>query len=365
MTLGLYLARRFITSFLMVTGVFVGMLLLLDMVEQVRRLAGTAGGLRAAFELAALNVPENLYGILPLIMILSTLALFVAMARSSELVVARAAGISALRSALPPVLSAIVIGVLAVTVMNPIVAATSRHYEARMGQLTAGPESTLSISREGLWLRQGGTDGQTVIRATRASLDGTRLFNVTFLAFAPEGGTPIRRIEAAEAALTPGAWDLTSAKVWPLNAENPERAALLHDSYRLPTDLTEAQIRDSFGTPSAIPIWELPAFIARLEAAGFSARQHRVWLQMELALPLLMGAMVLVGAGFTMRPPRLGGTGAMVMMGLMAGLGLFFLRNFAQVLGENGQIPVILAAWSPPVAAILLALGLMLHLEDG
>jgi lipopolysaccharide export system permease protein len=44
---------------------------------------------------------------------------------------------------------------------------------------------------------------------------------------------------------------------------------------------------------------------------------------------------------------------------------VFFLRNFGQVLGENGQIPVILAAWSPPLAAVLLALGFLLHLEDG
>ena len=40
-------------------------------------------------------------------------------------------------------------------------------------------------------------------------------------------------------------------------------------------------------------------------------------------------------------------------------------RNFAQVLGENGQIPVLLAVWAPPLAAIGLSLGLLLHLEDG
>jgi lipopolysaccharide export system permease protein len=49
----------------------------------------------------------------------------------------------------------------------------------------------------------------------------------------------------------------------------------------------------------------------------------------------------------------------------LAGFGIFFLRNFAQVLGSNGQIPVFLAAWSAPVASVLLALGLLLHMEDG
>jgi len=54
-----------------------------------------------------------------------------------------------------------------------------------------------------------------------------------------------------------------------------------------------------------------------------------------------------------------------VLLALALGFSLFFIRNFAQILGENGQIPVLLAAWGPPVAALLLPLGLLLHLEDG
>jgi lipopolysaccharide export system permease protein len=40
-------------------------------------------------------------------------------------------------------------------------------------------------------------------------------------------------------------------------------------------------------------------------------------------------------------------------------------KDFAETLGARGQIPLVIAAWTPPLAAILLALGLLLHLEDG
>ncbi len=364
MTLSRYFARKFLIAFGMVSGVFLGILMLLDMVEQIRRFGGSDVSFAQAAELAALNVPESLYRILPLIVLLATLALFLGLARTSELVVTRAAGRSALRAVAAPVATAFVIGAVAVAVLNPIVAATTKQYDLLVGQYARGAESVLSISREGLWLRQGGAEGQTVIRAARANFDGTVLYATSFITFGPDG-TPLRRIEAAEAELVPGAWMLTAPKVWSLQSDNPERDATRPEELRLPTDLTRDQIRDSFGTPSAIPIWDLPDFIARLDAAGFSARQHRVWLQMELALPLLLAAMVLVAAGFTMRHTRLGRTGPFVLMALLAGFAIFFLRNFAQVLGENGQIPVALAAWSPPVAAILLSLGLLLHMEDG
>ncbi|MEZ5913814.1 MAG: LPS export ABC transporter permease LptG [Paracoccaceae bacterium] len=365
MRLSFYFARKFLIAFGGVFAVFLAIMLLVDMVEQIRRFKEADIGVAQAAGLAALSVPASLYRILPLITILAAIALFLGLARTSELVVTRAAGRSALRSLVAPVTTALMIGTLAVLVLNPLVAATEKEYEALSNRLARGDASVLSISREGLWLRQGGATGQTVIRADRANLDGTELYSVSFITFDSQG-EPASRIEAEKAVLTPGQWQLSMAKLWRFSpGSNPETGAKTLSEMTVPSDLTREQIRDSFGTPSAIPIWDLPAFIASLERAGFSARQHRVWMQMELALPLFLCAMVLIGAGFTMRHTRFGRTGTMVLLSLLAGFGLFFLRNFAQVLGENGQIPVIVAAWAPPVAAVLLSLTLLLHLEDG
>jgi lipopolysaccharide export system permease protein len=364
MTLSLYFASRFLKVLAQVFLVFFGIMMLIDMVDQLRRFSAQGLGLTEAAGLSLLKVPESLYRILPLIFILSAIALFLSLARSSELVVVRAAGRSGLRFLVAPVTAALAVGVLAVAVLNPLVAAMSKEYEALYARYARGSESVLSVSASGLWLRQGGVDGQTVIQAARTDLDGTRLYAATFLTFSPEG-LPLQRIEAEEALLVPGAWRLINAKTWTLTDPNPEVTARRDTEYELASDLTRERIRDSFGKPSAIPIWQLPDYIDRIEAAGFTARAHKVWLQMELALPLLLTGMVLLAAGFTMRHARFGRTGQMVLLAILGGFAVFFLRNFAQVLGENGQIPVALAAWGPPVAAVLLALGLLLHLEDG
>jgi lipopolysaccharide export system permease protein len=365
MILHLYFARRFLFSFMLVFMVFLGIFVLLDMVEQIRAFDSDTVGFWQIFKLTLLHVPQGMYAILPLIMILATLTLFLTLARTSEMVVTRAAGRSALRALVAPVMVAMGIGVVAVAVFNPIVASTSRQYELLASRYSEGPSSVLSVSREGLWLRQGSPEGQTVIHAASSNLEGTRLQGVTFLSFAPDG-TPRRRIEAAEAELVPGAWQITDAKRWQLqDSDNPERDADRFETLELPSNLTREQIQDSFGTPASVPIWELPGFIAQLERAGFSARSHRVWLQMELALPLMLASMVLVAAGFTMRHTRFGRTGLMVMLSLGLGFAIYFLRNFAQILGDNGQLPVPLAAWTVPVAAVMLSLGILLHLEDG
>jgi lipopolysaccharide export system permease protein len=365
MTLSLYIARRFIGMFGRVFLIFFGILMLIDMIEQLRRFSDAGIGLVQAAQMSLLNVPETLYRILPLIMIMSAIAMFLGLARSSELVVVRAAGRSGLRFLLTPLVVAVALGALTVALFNPLVAATSKAYDARRAALSQGGGSVLSVADTGLWLRQGGEDGQTVIQAARANPDGTELFGVTFLGF-DENGLPATRTEAEAARLVDGAWKLTGTKTWDLKSANPELAATQADGpVALASDLTAERIRDSFGTPSAIGFWDLPGYIDDLEGAGFSARAYRLWFQMELAQPQLMAAMVLVAAGFTMRHVRFGGTGKMVLTALLAGFGIFFLRNFAQALGDSGQIPIALAAWTPPAAAVMLSLGLLLHLEDG
>ncbi len=363
MILHAYFARRFFWTFALIMLVFAVLMALVDLVDELQDFPNLS--FTEVLELVLLNIPSENYEILPLVIVLATVALFVRLARSSELVVVRAAGRSALRSLAAPVVVAAIIGGLSVTMLNPIVAASAKRYNDLINQHVGGGASILVIASEGLWLRQGTPEGQTVIHAERASSDLTVLFDTTFMQFAPDG-TPDQRIKAKAARLQQGEWVLYDAKVWDLaRGDIPEAGARLVEQMRLSSDLTQDRIIDSFGKPEYIPIWDLPAFIGQLESAGFSARRYDMWYQMELARPIFLMALVMVSAAFTMRPARLSNTGLSVLTAVLLGFGLHYIRNFAQILGENGEIPVTLAAWAPPVASFLLAAGILLHMEDG
>ncbi len=352
----------------MFLGIFVILATILasiDLMEEVGRFSGNGLGFGKMIQLVVLSAPRGLYEFLPLVMILASLALFLGLARSSELVVTRALGWSALRVLFAPVVVAVLIGVTAVTVFNPIVTGTSNRYEALSTRYRNGDESSFSISGDGLWLRQSTSDGQAVIHASLANASGSEFQDVTFLMFDGDG-TPSERIEAASARLDVGHWVVDDAKVWTLTDEdNPEAGSQRRQQMRIPSTLTPERIAASAGTQTSISFWDMRAHIDQLRRAGFSTRRPLVWFQTELARPLFLAAMVMIGAAFTMRHGRSGHTGLMVLFAIMAGFSLYFIRNFALILGENGQIPVLLAAWAPPAAGLLLALGLILHLEDG
>jgi lipopolysaccharide export system permease protein len=102
-----------------------------------------------------------------------------------------------------------------------------------------------------------------------------------------------------------------------------------------------------------------------LEAGGFSGLRHRLYLHTQLAVPLLLIAMVLLAATFSLRPLRRGGAGISLVCGVATGFLLYFLSDLISALGVSGRLPIALAAWSPAVVSCLLGTAMLLHLEDG
>lgn len=360
------MVRRYITNLFKVQlGIFILVLLLIT-TEQLRFLEQKEADLTTTLTLIFSSAPQMLTTTFPLVILLSSLFTYLGLARSSELVIVRASGISALRILIPPIITTLLIGLVIVTVFNPIVAASIRKNDEIRQSFSKTQTSQLSISEDGLWLRQTTEQSHFVIQASSSSNAGTILYNVRFHEFSPTG-ILIRRIEAETARLFSGEWRLYRVKQWRfLDFTLKDRTDVRpFTELRIPTELTRDKILEGFTPPEKISIWDIPSFIKQLKTSGFSTVKHDLFFQSQLSMPILLTAMFLIGAVFSLRPARFGHTGVMALLAVMSGFLLFSLNNVAESLGEAQEVSIGLAAWAPPIAAILFVTALILHLEDG
>ncbi len=367
MTLWLYIARRFLGALVSVFLGVVALALLFDSLELLRRAGGQGDiGFASVLSLAALRAPSFSMTAAPFAVLLAAMWTYARLARSSELVVARAAGVSAWGAVGPAVAAAAMVGVFSTSVYSPISAAMLDRFDRLEAQIFRDDARLVSVSSEGLWLRQGNYAAQSVIQARRSNADGTDLADVTILLFEGQD-TFVGRIDAEKATLQPGYWRLETATIRRIDQTNPEAPPQRRERefYDMPTDLTAEQIVDSFAAPETIEFWRMPAFIRTLEEQGFSARRHLLHFHTLLAAPLIFGAMTLLGAAFSMRHARFGGLGLMALYATLTGFVVFFVLDITRALAGSGVIPPIPAAWGPPFASAMLAAGLLLHFEDG
>lgn len=358
-TLSGYIARQYTVWFLSFLFGLLGVIVLVSIIDLLDRLARKSASLAVVVEMVLLKLPFLSQEVMPFTVLFAGLACFWRLTRSHELVVTRAAGISVWQALVPVLGVSLLVGILSVTVLNPVASVLLGRFEQLEAKYIRNQASTLSVSRHGLWLRQADENGQSVIHANRATHSSMTLHGVIVFRFAEEDHF-VGRIDAERAVLQPGSWQLYSA--W---KSSPGTREQFVERLEIPTDLTREKILDSFAPPETISFWSLPDFIELLENAGFSATHHKLQLHRLLATPLLLAAIILLAASFSLRPQRRGRVGLVILGGVLTGFMLYFVSNFVFALGLSGKIPVILSAWTPTGVALMLGVAVLLHLEDG
>jgi lipopolysaccharide export system permease protein len=313
--------------------------------------------------LTVLQAPATILVLTPFIFLFGTLGAFVGLNRRSELIAMRAAGVSAWRFIMPAAIAAFVMGVLTLALLNPLTAAMSAQFETARNTLM---ENYLRSAPKGLWLRQGDDKTQIVIRARARDQapDGVvRLHAASFFVYriAENGSLQFsRRIEADEARLEPGFWRLSGVR-----EAVPGAGAIRSGSGEIQSNLDERSASERFSNPQAIAVWRLPETIRRTDAAGFSSIPLRLRLQQLLATPLLFAAMSVLAAAFSLRLMRLGGLAGLAGAGVTLGFGFFFFNELCGALGKADVLTPAMAAWTPPIVALLAGLTLLCYTEDG
>ena len=359
-TLTAYIARQFVVRFLSFYLSLCGMIGLVSIVDLLDRIANKADvGIWTVTEMALLKLPFLSQEIMPFTILFAGMATFWRLTRSNELVVARSSGVSVWQFLLPVVLSALAVGILAVTVLNPLASILLSRFEKMEGHYLSHEGSVLAVKKTGLWLRQADQGGQSVIHAQKVSPSIVTLYDVIIFRFGDEDHFT-GRIDAEKATLSTGQWELTNA-----TQAIPGQAPQFHETLTVKTDLTPTKIQESFAPPETISFWSLPGFIELMERAGFSGHRHRLQFHKLLSMPLLFVAMILIAATFSLRQQRRGHVALIILLGVVTGFLLHLLSNFVFALGLSTRLPIELAGWTPAGVSLMLGAASLLHLEDG
>ncbi len=363
-TLSRYFGKQLLVAVLLVLLALVGLVLLTETIELLRRSAKFGDmPFGVMIEMVLLKAPNMAEDLLPYACLLGSMLALAKLTRTNELIVARAAGVSVWQFLSPGLIAAALLGVGFVGIINPISAVMLLKYEQLDAKYFANQPNLMMLSPSGIWLKQmdpeGKHSGEYIVHSQRLSQSTMMFQHVMVLRFDKDERFS-ERLDAKNAALSGD--DLVLHNVIRSTPGQPPQTV---EEMALPTTLKPEQIQDSFASPEAMPFWSLPGFIDTLEAAGFSALKHRIYFHSLLASPVLLMGMVLIAAIFSLRLPRKGRVMMFAAAGTAAGFGLHFMTQLVHALGGSGTLPIPLAAWAPALIVVSLGAASLLHLEDG
>ena len=344
-----YLARQVLWYTLLVMAVLLCLALLFVFIEQQDDIGIGAYGMLDALIVTALLAPQQAFLLLPVGALIGALVGLGNLARGSELVVIRGAGVSVLRVAL----AAGGAGVLLLAGGALLGEAVAPPLEAYAHQLkTFRKYTNLSFAgRTGIWVK----DGARIISIQQQSADN--IFGGMYF-YGLESGSDGRqhlallaRADRAEFARD-RVWRLRNYAESVLSAEGVATRQL--DQFEARSDISREFLGIAVVEPSTLPVRGLYRFVEHLRANGLEARAWEVALWSRIARSVATVLLVMLAVPFVFGPLRSAGAGSRTVIGIAVGLVYFLINRTLENSGDVYGLDPLLVAWGP--VALLAAL---------
>ncbi|MDO6963680.1 LPS export ABC transporter permease LptG [Rhizobium alvei] len=308
--------------------------------------------------LTLLRVPLLLQQTLPFVLLIGGITVMIALNRRQELVVTRAAGISVWQFIMPFVTGAIITGLIALFVLNPLAAnsmrmATEMEADLRSSKQIGHKEETIP------WLRQITETDDVIIGAQSVEDNGTTLRQAVFIHFGPDHRI-IMRQDADTAKLKHGYWLLNK-----VTEAKPGQIPVELETTQVSTNLEQEFVQERLTKPDTVAFLDIPAKIRAARALGVSTYALETQFHSLASMPFLLVAMTLISATVSLKFSRFNQSQAMILGGVISGFMLYVISVLVKAFGSSGAVPPFVAAWIPVVVAMFLGSTILLHQEDG
>ena len=305
-----------------------------------------------------LNIPAVIEMTIPITLIIGSMICFETWNRSNEFVVSRGFGRSIWAVLSPVAAVALLVGLFFIAIVNPIGSVTSRQYENAMNSVFGSEEQRLSVSADGIWLRDDHGASKFIIHGDMLDVEASNIINPIVYAFDPDNNLTLR-ITADSMQLTDKGWMADGARTWNAAGTMTEKGSLM-----LPSNLAALDLGLSSEPPNTIAIFSLPAFIKLLEKAGLPTVEHRIHFHRLLSMPLLMVGLAMLSARATLTNLVRGRRARLFTRGLAIAVGITLFSHFMQVLGGSLRLPVIVAGWAPAVTVTVIGAVLLARMDE-
>ena len=365
-----------LTAIALVAMGFLALFFFFDMVDELQYLGknnGLPSGLPTASDIyqirhalvyVALLIPNHLYELLPISVLIGTIFVMARMAQSSEYTILRTSGLNPWR-ALKMLLNLGAIFVVLSFVIGDYLAPLS---ERTAQLLKARYQGIITVGQTGAWLKEKQAHNSVIANVRTLSPDnemlGLQIFEFN------NKGLVVSKMQAASASFgLDDSWQLHNVTRTEFNVpsspatasnQSTQTAGVARDSvanFRWPTEITQEMVSVALLKPERMGTLDLFNYIRHLDANGQSAQRYEIEFWKKVFYPLSCLVMVMLALPFAYLHFRTGGIAAYVFAGVMIGISFFLLNNVFGYVGNLQNWQPWLAAAAPGMLYMAISLG--------
>ena len=339
---------------------FLALFAFFDLVDEMqyvgKGLAASPYQVSHALLFCLLRVPSHLYELLPIAVLIGTIAVMARFAQSSEFTILRTSGLGPWRA-----LKTLLTLGMVFTVLTFVLGDYAAPFADRTGQLLKSRYlGQITVGQTGAWLKEKQRHSNYAVNVGALTGDAN-MRNIRVFEFDSQGKL-LSTLQAESGRFgDDAAWVLQKAERTDFLTSSKDRAAVetsvLPPDYRWPTDLSAEMVSVALLKPDRMGAVDLFQYIQHLDANGQSAQLYEIEFWRKVFYPLGCLVMVVLALPFAYLHFRSGSITGYVFLGVMIGISFFLLNNVFGYMGNLNNWRPWLAAAAPGLLYSILSLG--------
>ncbi len=351
-----YLIKKFINNFLIIFFIFFTLGFIMNFLRELRFFFDIDVSLYYPLLLVFLDLPSQLFQVIPFIIIISVILLFIQLNDKGEIVIFKNNGLSNLKILNNIALTSFFVGLFSVIIFYNFAAVLKFNYLNIKLEYTKDDKFLASITENGIWIKDVNDEKINFINAKKIELNHLIEAEITLL---DNEFNYLGTIIANKINIEKNQWILKKPQLISIDNEISE-----YEEMKFYSNFNYKKINNLYSDLSSLTLWGLLKLKNDYNEVNYSTTEVDYHFQKVIAYPVYLTVMAILITTIIFNIKIDNRKIQLIVLGIFISVLIYYINDFFGIIGKNEKIPIYISIWGPQLILIIISTIGLLKLNE-
>ena len=350
-----YIVKNFMISFIKITGIFIAIIFIMNLFEEINFLKNTDAKIYLSLFLTLLNLPSILFEIFPFIFLISAIIFFLDIINNKEIEVLRIFGLNNFVLLRTLSLTALLVSFFIITIFYHLSANLKFEYLDIKNSFTKDDKYLAVITGNGLWIRDEMKDKINIINASK--INGDYLEDVIISEF-DKNFEIIKIINSDKAYIKSNEWLLENVLI------NSQNQRIEKDNIFFKSNFNLDKLLSLFDNLSTLSLFEIIKLEKDYQLLGYSTSLINNYKHKIYSYPVYLTLMLLIGSILMLNIKHNKSRVFYIVLGILFSVIIYYINVFTANISEAKNISYMISVWGIQLVYFLIVIINLIKINE-
>lgn len=351
-----YLISKFISKFILISFVFLSLIFILGLLEEISFLGNSKKNSFLPYLLTALNAPITLFEIFPFIFLLTTQYLFYELFKNDELDLFKKNGLSNLKIIKIILILSFIIGIFNILIYYNFASTLKSTYSGIKNNLSNDNKYLAMVNDNGLWIKENIDDHIYIIKAE--NINENYLQEIVLYKFDKKFNL-ISIIQSNKIDISSTNWLIYEPYI---TENNVSKKNLTHLNFK--SNFNTKIINSLFSNNSTQNLIQLFKVKNNYQNLGYDTKDISIHILKVFSMPLNYSFLTIFAAVIMFNMNNRKSLITHLMIGVSISVVIYYFNYIFNILGTKGKIPISLSVFFPMLILFLISIISLVRVNE-